>query len=61
MRDQSCPTTHPARNSRDAVQSWKKLGLPRLPDGSREQTECEKMMMTSDQVLGCGIATCPGC
>ena len=61
MKDHFRPSTRLARNSRDAVHSWKKPGLRRLPDESWEQTECEKMTMTSDQVSCAGIATCLGC
>ena len=61
MKDHIRPSTRPARNSRDAVHSWKMPGLRRLPDESWEQRECGKMTMTSNQVSCVGVVTYLGC
>ena len=58
MKDHIRPSTRPARNSRDAVHSWKMPGLRRLPDESWEQRECGKMTMTSNQVSCVGVVAC---
>ena len=52
MKDHIRPSTRPARNSRDAVHSWKMPGLRRLPDESWEQRECGKMTMISNLIRG---------